>query len=396
MEVKVTKGGYMVLVTASAFLAYSIVEGSQGPLYGLSLLLYALALYSYAFVELGRNVATRSLVIKRDLSGLRDAERSRVVLRLSNRGLMPLLLELEDEPPERFLVIERPWWRILLLGGSEVRVGYRVTPAPGLSRFRGVRITVRDPLFMFYSVVELEGLKDEVRLPPKPVFSPSLGVTISRLAGMTESRRRRGRGTAFLYVKEYVEGDELRHIDWKAFARLGRLLVKVFEEESYSAVNVILVLDRNAVRGAGVRAFDTALRLSASLIHSLSRLGVRLSLRVIARGVVSTNRLGAGEAAVKNANTVLAQLGVEDAGEVDGLNAVLSGLSGLNIVITSDESLVKRLAEASRGTVVYYVSPRVHEAEALPQEEAERLRYLRRLFLLRGGELRLVIPNRVI
>jgi len=53
-----------------------------------------------------------------------------------------------------------------------------------------------------------------------------------------------GASVEFVEHKEYTPGDELRHVDWKAYAKLDRYYVKQFEQESQ--LTVYLVLDASA------------------------------------------------------------------------------------------------------------------------------------------------------
>ena len=53
-----------------------------------------------------------------------------------------------------------------------------------------------------------------------------------------------GASVEFAEHKEYSPGDELRHVDWKAYAKSGRIYVKQFEQESQ--LTVYLVLDASA------------------------------------------------------------------------------------------------------------------------------------------------------
>jgi uncharacterized protein (DUF58 family) len=53
-----------------------------------------------------------------------------------------------------------------------------------------------------------------------------------------------GSSVEFAEHKEYSPGDELRHVDWKAFGKLDRYYVKQFEQESQ--LTVYLVLDASA------------------------------------------------------------------------------------------------------------------------------------------------------
>ncbi|HEY4176551.1 MAG TPA: DUF58 domain-containing protein [Kofleriaceae bacterium] len=59
-----------------------------------------------------------------------------------------------------------------------------------------------------------------------------------------------GSSVEFAEHKEYSPGDELRHVDWKAYAKVDRYYVKKFEQESQ--LTVYLVLDAsNSMRFAG-------------------------------------------------------------------------------------------------------------------------------------------------
>lgn len=78
----------------------------------------------------------------------------------------------------------------------------------------------------------------------------------------------RGSSVEFAEHKEYRPGDELRHVDWKAYAKLDRYYVKQFEQESQ--LTVYLVLDASAsmdFSGGGVRKLDYAAMALAAVAH---------------------------------------------------------------------------------------------------------------------------------
>src|SRR5947208_17025587 len=52
--------------------------------------------------------------------------------------------------------------------------------------------------------------------------------------------RRRGTGLEFADYRAYVAGDDFRHLDWKAYLRLNRLTLKLFEEEEDSPIYFFL------------------------------------------------------------------------------------------------------------------------------------------------------------
>src|SRR4249920_2716979 len=67
-----------------------------------------------------------------------------------------------------------------------------------------------------------------------------------------------GSSVEFAEHKEYSPGDELRHVDWKAFAKVDRYYVKQYEQESQ--LTVYLVLDASSsmqfTGGAGISKLE--------------------------------------------------------------------------------------------------------------------------------------------
>ena len=77
-----------------------------------------------------------------------------------------------------------------------------------------------------------------------------------------------GSSVEFAEHKEYSPGDELRHVDWKAYAKVDRYYVKQFEQESQLVV--YLVLDASAsmsFAGGGLRKLEYGGYLLAALAH---------------------------------------------------------------------------------------------------------------------------------
>lgn len=76
--------------------------------------------------------------------------------------------------------------------------------------------------------------------------------------------RKRGRGLEFADHRGYSAGDDYRHIDWKAYKRLGRLLLRLFDEEQ--DLPIYLFIDcSQSMREAG--KFDQARRIAAALCY---------------------------------------------------------------------------------------------------------------------------------
>jgi uncharacterized protein (DUF58 family) len=74
-------------------------------------------------------------------------------------------------------------------------------------------------------------------------------------------------GVEFADHRAYVPGDDVRHIDWKAFARHGQLTLRQFEEERDARVYVMLDLSGSMSRGAPVTKLELAKKLAASFAY---------------------------------------------------------------------------------------------------------------------------------
>jgi uncharacterized protein (DUF58 family) len=87
------------------------------------------------------------------------------------------------------------------------------------------------------------------------------------LAGQNRADRlspKRGRGLEFADHRPYAAGDDYRHIDWKAYQRLNRLLLRLFDEERDLSIYLMLDVSRSMAEPA---KFDMARRIAAALCY---------------------------------------------------------------------------------------------------------------------------------
>jgi uncharacterized protein (DUF58 family) len=106
------------------------------------------------------------------------------------------------------------------------------------------------------------------------------------LSGLHRSRLH-GSSVEFAEHKEYSPGDEIRHIDWKAYAKLDRYYVKQFEQESQ--LTVYLVLDASGsmeFTGGGMRKLDYAALCLSALAHLVIHQQDKVGLEVFGDGAV--------------------------------------------------------------------------------------------------------------
>ena len=75
---------------------------------------------------------------------------------------------------------------------------------------------------------------------------------------------KRGRGLEFADHRPYTPGDDFRHIDWKAYKRLNRLLLRLFDEERDLPIYLMLDVSGSMAEAA---KFDLARRIVAALCY---------------------------------------------------------------------------------------------------------------------------------
>jgi len=106
-------------------------------------------------------------------------------------------------------------------------------PMRGISKVGTIKITTGRSYGLFTSEIEypqsflIEVLPEVPRVIVSKDFKKRL---FSHLMGLY-SQSVKGMGTEFLMLREYVRGDEVRFIDWKASARQRELYVREFEAE---------------------------------------------------------------------------------------------------------------------------------------------------------------------
>jgi uncharacterized protein (DUF58 family) len=87
------------------------------------------------------------------------------------------------------------------------------------------------------------------------------------VAGQTQGERRsprRGQSVEFADFRPYTTGDDIRRIDWNAYARLEKFFIKLFVEEEDLTVHFIVDASRS-MRWGDPHKLDYALRAAGAL-----------------------------------------------------------------------------------------------------------------------------------
>ena len=108
------------------------------------------------------------------------------------------------------------------------------------------------------------------------------------IAGQFKAERRArklGSGLEFADYRGYVPGDDYRKVDWRAYLRLDRLILRLFEEEADLPIYIFLDCSASMSHGQ-IRKLDYARKVAAALAYiGLANLD-GVSLVAYANGVV--------------------------------------------------------------------------------------------------------------
>jgi uncharacterized protein (DUF58 family) len=202
-----------------------------------------------------------------------------VTLRLSNarRALRGIL---HDAYPAAFDARPLPQ-RFALAPGQWQTIRYRVRPlARGSHSFASATLRAYSPLRLWLCRLDAAG-EQSVRVYPDfaKVAQYALLATDHRLAQIgVLQRRRRGEGVEFHQLREYRAGDTSRQIDWKATARMGKLISREYQDERDQ--RIVFLLDcgqrmraHEASESDGLSHFDHALNALLLLSYVALRQG---------------------------------------------------------------------------------------------------------------------------
>jgi uncharacterized protein (DUF58 family) len=81
-----------------------------------------------------------------------------------------------------------------------------------------------------------------------------------------------GQSVEFLQHREYATGDDLRHVDWKVWARQDRLYVKQYEEETNLRCTLLVDISNSMAYGKGpLNKYEYGCTLACSLAYLILR-----------------------------------------------------------------------------------------------------------------------------
>ncbi|QIK63046.1 DUF58 domain-containing protein [Leucobacter viscericola] len=146
--------------------------------------------------------------------------------------------------------------------------GSVVVPAAVAATARGVievgpmTLSRRDPLGLMQRKLTWRD-RHLIHVHPRTVFLPPGTAGLVRDLDGAASRRLTDSDLSFHAVREYVQGDAMRHVHWKSTAKTGTLMVRQYEE-SQTARSAIL-FDANRTEYASDEEFELGVSVAASV-----------------------------------------------------------------------------------------------------------------------------------
>ena len=253
-----------------------------------TVLLWALLVVGLCALDAARAASPRQVAISRALPGsVRLTERTRSVLTLTNHS------------PRRLRALVRDAWQpsagatanrhaVDLPSGESRRVTTAMLPTRRGDRLAD-HVTIRS-----FGPLGLAARQASIPAPAVlrvlPEFASRRHLP-SRLARLRELDGRaavqvRGQGTEFDSLREYVVGDDVRSIDWRATARRSEVVVRTWRPERDRRVLLVLDTSRtSAARIGDMPRLDASIEAALLLGALASRAGDRVELVAFDRRV---------------------------------------------------------------------------------------------------------------
>ena len=222
---------------------------------------------------------------------------------IENHSRRLLHFEAHDGHPAHCKVEQQPS-TVSILPNAEATFQYRLQSSQrGYLHFNGVHCRIQTRLGLLRRALLIPEYS-QIKVFPNFRANRLFGLLLHRhsLGAMGVKRRQQqGEGSDFHQLREFRDGDSLRHIDWKASSRLEKLISREYQQERDQ--QIVFLLDcsmRMRHSGDGASHMDNALNAVVLLAHVAIRQGDATGLMTFggidrwippAKGQKAANRL---------------------------------------------------------------------------------------------------------
>lgn len=255
---------YITLFIAAAILIVSIwLPQIKAIAWALDAILLILLFLDARLTPDAKNISAQRYCSDR----LSIGRQNEVFIEVYNNALKPLRMQLRDCFPIS-IETDVQEFDFKIADRSRARLEYFLLPrARGEYEFGDIAIRYRSSLGFFWQQINVPAQK-KIRVYPDLKALQELSVKLAHSSELGVLKvRKRGQGTDFSSLREYVSGDDIRSMDWKATARRDRPVLRVYEVEKEQTLMVLVDAGRMMVSDLeGLSRFDHALNAALSLV----------------------------------------------------------------------------------------------------------------------------------
>lgn len=233
---------YILLGLAGGFAFSFYVEPLRVVCSALLLLWLALCVWDLLFLFVPRQVIH---IQRRYPERLSNGDENPFLLVLRSRYAIPVRARVLEEMPLQ-LQMRQNEFSLTLLSNKAQEIRFELQPKRrGVYTFGKCNVLIRHLGFFERNFF----LDEELAIPCYPSFMQmrqyQLLATTDRLIELGVKRIRRiGTTMEFDHIREYVKGDEYRHMNWKASAKHNKLMVNQYQEEKSQPIYSLIDIGR--------------------------------------------------------------------------------------------------------------------------------------------------------
>lgn len=252
--------------------------------------LYDAALLIVAFIDSRTSRLPPGLTIEREFAGrFAVGAETEVRVKVLNNSPRAVTLHPKDEYPPEMKIIDVREGRVRVEAHTSASLYYSLVP-PKRGRFEFGQTVVRylSRLGLVWNQTRT-GQPESVKVYPNMRRAREAELKALGARSLVASHRKtswRGEGREFESLRDYVRGDELRHIAWTATARRGKLTTRQYQIERDQTV--LIALDAGRLMTARIERetkLDTAVHAALALMSAAARGGDNAGLVVFGRQI---------------------------------------------------------------------------------------------------------------
>lgn len=200
---------------------------------------FALILLDYIFLFfIGKTPVVQRILSER----LSNGDENKIALKIINRMNFPVRMDIIEELPDQFqtrdFILKRSF-----NAKQEKQINYTVKPTDrGVYEFGNTIIYLRSGLGLVTRRFENDNAQAVAVYPSYLQLRKYQLISNATIVNEHGSKRMRkiGQSMEFEQIKDYIKGDDIRNVNWKATARKGMLMVNNYTDERSQQVYCII------------------------------------------------------------------------------------------------------------------------------------------------------------